>query len=795
MENFVLSIPQGMYVCIDIKDFNKQTNQKQIDIIFTDNLFTCSCFFIKDIYNNFVIFAHIDASTNTIDQENGLFTILEKKQQKYGLSDEDIEIYFEHGVNHPDPNPYGNDDLVSFDYKCYVESYLKEKNKNYTIYEIGPSMQETMIQQYHNNENHAGFKLIYNSSHKSLNSDIYRRYAVFNIINKKFIYDYGYFNDFQKSYLTSTSYKQIMKRDDIETERLLFDECNVGALSNYCLCGKYIRYIKKIIKVRLNEYNEKHNEYDKEIERLFTQKDWIFPPMCILNGNTGDIDKIGIENQQVEKQISAYSKSIWSIINSTEIKNLKQLLQKNLLEEYLNIQFNEKYNKISRKNNYFLKQLKKEKADIILAVLNNTENQISKQQGTNLLSENNWQLIWQYITSEQIDDIQWDLETSSLKEKMPSSIPSSISNGKQSLLLTSQNQIKLVKNKTEYKENNSMQTKQPSAMINVSEPDASYKQTQSVQNTNHYNKQQQLLSEPPESLHQIPSSEQKSISFTDDLMQSSQQKTESSIPSSISNGKQSLSSQNQIELARDKTECKESNFVQPEQSNTTANKSEPYTPQSQTQSVQNTDSSFNKKQTSTLQKPESLPSTMKLSLRKLGSLKNETKQLRPYRPSDQPRSIEIKTENQIQSFGHHRFNHSQMPCRLVSEAPYPLSKTEDVLKTANSRDKSVINRLPFVHHPIKSFQQNQQQKPKPIENKKGTVSYAKISLINARKIYKPQAQLNQTNNIHSLQPLKPILKPIRISKIAISQVKAQTASLERDKQIQRSSSTFNPHHQ
>ena len=118
-----------MYVCIDIKDFNKQTNQKQIDVIFTDNLVTCSCFFIKDIHNNFVIFAHIDASTNTIDQESGLFTVLEQKRQQYGLLNKDIGIYFEHGVNNPDPNPYGHDYLVSFDYKNYVESYLKWKKR------------------------------------------------------------------------------------------------------------------------------------------------------------------------------------------------------------------------------------------------------------------------------------------------------------------------------------------------------------------------------------------------------------------------------------------------------------------------------------------------------------------------------------------------------------------------------------------------------------------------------------------------------------------------------------------
>ena len=237
-------------------------------------------------------------------------------------------------------------------------------------------MQETTIQRYHNNEDHTGFKLTYNSSHQNLTSNNCRRYATFNIINKKFIYGYGYFNDFQKSQAQNNKKfdVQLIETKDLEYKRLSFDENNFGTLSNDCLCGKYIRYIKKIIKARLNEYNKEHNNYDEKIEHLFTQKDWIFPPMCILNGNTSDIDKIGIENQQIEKQIIAYSKSIWTIIKCTKIEDLKQLLEKDLLEEYINIQFNEKYNEISRENNYFLTRLKKEKTNIISTVLNNTEN-------------------------------------------------------------------------------------------------------------------------------------------------------------------------------------------------------------------------------------------------------------------------------------------------------------------------------------------------------------------------------------------------------------------------------------
>ena len=328
-------------------------------------------------------------------------------------------------------------------------------------------------------------------------------------------------------------------------------------------------------------------------------------------------------------------------------------------------------------NNYFLKQLKEEKADIILAVLNNTENQMSTQDA-NSLSENNGRLMPQNISS----DIQWVSETSSSQQETQSLIPSSTSNGKQSLSLTSQKQTEPTKNKTEYKKNNSIQTEQLNAITNASEPDTPHSQTQSVQNTNLYNERKQRL-----------------------------------------------------QLLR--------------------------------------------------------------LIIQLESLKNKSKSLRrPYGPSDQLRSIEIKTGNQVQSFGNHQSNHSQTPCRLTSKVPCPLQIAKDALKTANSRAKSVINYPSVAHNLARSPQQNQQprqiikqQKPKPIKDKGKTTSYARISLMNARQIYGPKAR----NHMRLSQPLKSVTgKLIKVSENTISQVKARTTSLERDQQVQRSNSLFNP---
>ena len=779
MENFVLSVPQGMYVCIDIRDFNKQTNQKQIDVIFTDNLFTCSCFFIKDINNNFVIFAHIDASTNTIDPDNGLFAILEKKQQQYGLLNEDIEIYFEHGVNNPNPNPFGNDYLVSFDYKNYVESYLKEKNKNYTMHEIGPNMQETTVQQYHNNEDHTCFKLTYNSSHQNLTGDDCRRYAAFDIINKKFTYGYGNFKDFlQKSHLTGTSYKQLMKRDDIETERLLFDENNFGTLSNDCLCGKYIQNIKEIIKARLNEHNEKHNNYDEKIEHLFTQKDWIFPPICILDENTSDINKIGIENQKVEKQIVEYSKSIWTIIKCTKIEDLKQLLEKDLLEEYINIQFNEKYNKMPRENNYFLKQLKEEETKIILVALNNTENQMSAQDA-NSSSSKEWSLLLCSAPSKQNMNVSSSEGQLTLPEEIQSPIPSSIPNEEQSLL--SQNQIELTTDKIKYEENNSIQTEEPNAIINASESDTPHSQTQSVQNTNYYNKQQQLLPESPESLHQISSSKQKEIIFTDDSIQ---QKTQSSIPNSIPNEEQSLLSQNQIELVKDETEYEENNSIQTEEPNAIINASESDTPHSQTQSVQNTSHSFNKEQTSTLQKPESLPSTMKSSLQKLESPKNETKtennpiQTKPFITTvniPEPNALQNQTPFiQDATSSLNKKSPEQSALQKVNISPTPSSKPLITLVNISAEQIPQKTGIPrYRRRPFQITANNNQNNISSLKNNQFDVSQMPSELI-------------VTNLQQKIQNIPEIIR---------NQAEARTASLERNQQIQRSSSPFNSHHQ
>lgn len=184
MENFVLSVPQGMYVCIDIKDFNKQTNQKQIDVIFTDNLLPCSYFFIKDIHDNFVIFAHMDASMNIIDPENGLFAILEKKRLKYKLSNKDIEIYFEHGST-SEPAMQ-----IQFSYEKYIRNYLKEKGKGCSIQimqEIEPNKEtevdtlEEIRQQYYDETQRQDFRLIYDISHKDATGDYNRRYAAFDI--------------------------------------------------------------------------------------------------------------------------------------------------------------------------------------------------------------------------------------------------------------------------------------------------------------------------------------------------------------------------------------------------------------------------------------------------------------------------------------------------------------------------------------------------------------------------------------------------------------------------------------
>ena len=84
-------------------------------------------------------------------------------------------------------------------------------------------------------------------------------------------------------------------------------------------------------------------------------------------------------------------------------------------------------------------------------------------------------------------------------------------------------------------------------------------------------------------------------------------------------------------------------------------------------------------------------------------------------------------------------------------------------------------------------QQNQQQKPKPIEDKKGTVSYARISLMNARQIYGPKAR----NHTRLSQPLKSITgKLIKVSEIIRNQAEAEITSLGSNRQIQRSSSTF-----
>ena len=133
--------------------------------------------------------------------------------------------------------------------------------------------------------------------------------------------------------------------------------------------------------------------------------------------------------------------------------------------------------------------------------------------------------------------------------------------------------------------------------------------------------------------------------------------------------------------------------------------------------------------------------------------------------------------------------------RLASKASRPLQIAKDASKTANSRAKSVINYPSAAYNLARSPQQNQQQKPKPIGDKEKTTSYARISPMNARQIYKSQTRLNQINHIYPLQPLEPIVKPIRIPEVIRNQAKAQTASLKRDQQIQRSSSTFNPHHQ
>lgn len=178
----------------------------------------------------------------------------------------------------------------------------------------------------------------------------------------------------------------------------------------------------------------------------------------------------------------------------------------------------------------------------------------------------------QYITSEQSDNIQWESETSLLQDKMPLPIPSSIPNEEQSL--PSQNQIELVKNKTEYEENNSIQTEEPNAIINASESDTPHSQTQSVQNTNYYNKQQQLLPESPESLHQISSSKQK------------------------------------LGLPKNETKT-ENNPIQTKPFITTVNMPEPNALQNQTPYIQDTTSSFNKKspEQSALQKVNISPAS------------------------------------------------------------------------------------------------------------------------------------------------------------------------------------------
>ena len=139
-KGYAFYVPQGGFAVFKISKSKKEEGEGQkseeirvpkIDEVFTDGLSPCSyvIIIIETPTANYCIFAHMDASTNIIDPDNGLFAILEKKQQQYGLLNEDIKIYFEHGVNNPNPNPFGNDYLVSFDYKNYVESYLKWKKK------------------------------------------------------------------------------------------------------------------------------------------------------------------------------------------------------------------------------------------------------------------------------------------------------------------------------------------------------------------------------------------------------------------------------------------------------------------------------------------------------------------------------------------------------------------------------------------------------------------------------------------------------------------------------------------
>lgn len=66
------------------------------------------------------------------------------------------------------------------------------------------------------------------------------------------------------------------------------------------------------------------------------------------------------------------------------------------------------------------------------------------------------------------------------------------------------------------------------------------------------------------------------------------------------------------------------------------------------------------------------------------------------------------------------------------------------------RTRNNISSLPFSSHLAKLYQQNQQfnstiklQKPKLIEGEEKTTSWAKISLTQARQIYKPQMPSNQ----------------------------------------------------
>ena len=312
---------------------------------------------IRDRKNNFVILAHADRMMNIFDRNTGLFVKLNSEMNKFKLTNDDIEIYFEHGASE-----YVNQQDL-FDYRKYIEMYFNEFKINYDIEVLGLDREKNDVvlptQQYIINENQDKFiHLFFDVRHEKETGEANRRGIFYNMLTTQIKNGINGCRADKHSILNIIlsckhhfNYSLLNKPPVLEVERARYrtqGNNNRKKLHDRCLCGKYIKEIREYLITKIPKCQVK-------INNSFVCEDYVFPPISIYDGSIYNVKNKDIELDRIviPKKIAEYLTHTKTIIDNINPEDIKLMLDKSVLELSMRAIFETTYNGISVNNNYF----------------------------------------------------------------------------------------------------------------------------------------------------------------------------------------------------------------------------------------------------------------------------------------------------------------------------------------------------------------------------------------------------------------------------------------------------------